>query len=220
MNLAKLTKKLTALTKKLAAFVKLNCRNLIRKVAVEITRTEGEIEKLTPRTATPDTSAKYSWDKDFSKCTNLEKGKTYFVSNYTCTCESKLYKTGQINGTCKHVRMRAELLKSYAKEFDLTVPEGTEIKRSSDWAALEYEAFALRRVKEIKSEFVGTIVLGKTTATAYPLKGVSKDFDEVFDAVTYLAKAAKLSLKELKDLATEKEWAEGGEEYYPDYEYA
>jgi hypothetical protein len=37
MNTINLTKKLAALTKKLAAFIRLNCRSLIRKIALDIT---------------------------------------------------------------------------------------------------------------------------------------------------------------------------------------
>ncbi|GET38474.1 hypothetical protein [Microseira wollei] len=88
MNRSNLTKKLAALTKKLAAFIRLNCRSLIGKIALEITRLEGEIEKLTPSAATDTTAPqeKYRWEMKewYAICFNLENGNQYSVSYDAC----------------------------------------------------------------------------------------------------------------------------------------
>jgi hypothetical protein len=214
MALASLTKKLAALTKKFAVFIKLNCRNLIRKIALEITRLEGKIEQAIAATKTEQagpTKEKYKWEEKagYAICFNLENGNKYTVSWDACSCPDWQMRRRHTGKNCKHQAMYADLCANIQKKEVLIdendCPTGTWLRRTDDWMSLEYEVWCYtekynhRTGFEINQKFLGRIVQGKNEIFSATLQSMKGGFTSSENAINYLIRYNGLDSKKIAE---------------------
>lgn len=214
--LTKLTKKLALLTKKLAAFIRLNCRKPIRKIALEITRLEGEIEKLTPRSATDTTFPyeKYKWEMKewWAICCNQENGKQYSVSYDACSCPDWLLRRRHTGENCKHQDMYEALTAAKETvEIDKNdCPLGTYLRRTDDWMCIEYEVWCYqekynpRTGLQVEPNCIGRIVQGKNEILASTLHSIPRSFSSTENAINYLIRYNGIDPKKMAEAYLKK----------------
>jgi len=219
MNISNMTKKLAALTKKLAAFIRLNCRSLIRKIALEITRLEGEIEKLTPPAA--DTTArpeKYKWEEKagYAICLNLQNGNKYTVSWDACSCRDWQMRRRQTGENCKHQHMY-QALTAAKKTVELDkndCPLGTYLRRTDDWMCVEYEVWCYQEKEspstglQVEPDCIGRIVQGKNEILASTLHSMPRSFSSTENAINYLIRYNGIDPKKIGEAYLKKHLAE------------
>ncbi|HAX75341.1 MAG TPA: hypothetical protein DCY88_05760 [Cyanobacteria bacterium UBA11372] len=220
MDIAKLTKKLAALAKKLAAVIKLNCRNLIRKTAFQITQLEGKIEaassaakaeKLAP------TQQKYTWEEKagYAICLNLQNGNKYKVSWDACSCRDWLLRRRHTGENCKHQDMY-EALTAAKKTVEIDkndCPLGTYLRRTDDWMCVEYEVWCYQEKYnpptglQVEPECIGRIVQGNNEILASTIHSMPRSFSATENAINYLIRYNGIDPKKMAEAYLKKHLA-------------
>lgn len=218
MNLANLTKKLAALNKKLAAFIQLNCRNLIRKTAFQITQLEGKIEaaSLAAKAEKPAaTKEKYRWEEKvgYAICLNLQNGNKYTVSWDACSCRDWLLRRRHTGENCKHQEMY-QALTAAKKTVEIdknNCPLGTYLRRTDDWMCVEYEVWCYQEKYNPRSglqvECIGRIVQGNNEILASTLNSMPRSFSSTENAINYLVRYNGIEPKKMAEAYLKKHLA-------------
>ena len=220
MNLANLTKKLAALNKKLAAFIQLNCRNLIRKTGFQITQLEGKIEAASAAAKAEKpapTKEKYTWEEKagYAICLNLQNGNKYKVSWDACSCRDWQMRRRHTGENCKHQDMYQALTAAKKTvEIDKNdCPTGTYLRRTDDWMCLEYEVWCYQEKYnpptglQVEPECIGRIVQGNNEILASTIHSMPRSFSATENAINYLIRYNGIDPKKMAEAYLKKHLA-------------
>jgi hypothetical protein len=212
MDITKLTKRLAALTKKLAAVIKLNCRKLIRKTAFQITQLEGKIEAASSaaKAEKPEpTKEKYTWEEKagYAICLNLQNGNKYTVSWDACSCRDWQMRRRHTGENCKHQEMYQSLTAAKKTvEIDQNdCPTGTYLRRTDDSISVEYEVWCYQEKYtpstglQVEPDCIGRIVQGKNEILASTIHSMPRSFSSTENAINYLVRYNGIDPKKMAE---------------------